>query len=110
MDPEAPAFWCHSSGTSGQPKAVVHAHRFARQVDQVSREGLGIRAGDRVFASSKLFFAYPQTNALFAGLKLGATVILDPQWPTACQRGGHRGRAAADRAVQRAVAVPQSVA
>jgi acyl-coenzyme A synthetase/AMP-(fatty) acid ligase len=82
MDPEAPAFWCHSSGTSGQPKAVVHAHRFARQVDQVSREGLGIRAGDRVFASSKLFFAYPQTNALFAGLKLGATVILDPQWPT----------------------------
>jgi benzoate-CoA ligase len=83
MDPEAPAFWCHSSGTSGQPKAVVHAHRFAQQVDQVSREGLGIRASDRVFASSKLFFAYPQTNALFAGLKLGAAVILDPQWPTA---------------------------
>jgi acyl-coenzyme A synthetase/AMP-(fatty) acid ligase/rubrerythrin len=83
MDPEAPAFWCHSSGTSGQPKAVVHAHRFAQQVDQVSREGLGVRTGDRVFASSKLFFAYPQTNALFAGLKLGATVILDPHWPTA---------------------------
>jgi acyl-coenzyme A synthetase/AMP-(fatty) acid ligase len=83
MHPEAPAFWCHSSGTSGQPKAVVHAHRFALQVDQVSREGLGLRAGDRVFASSKLFFAYPQTNALFAGLKLGATVILDPQWPSA---------------------------
>jgi acyl-coenzyme A synthetase/AMP-(fatty) acid ligase len=83
MDPEAPAFWCHSSGTSGQPKAVVHAHRFAQQVEQVSRDGLGIRASDRVFASSKLFFAYPQTNALFAGLKVGATVILDPLWPTA---------------------------
>jgi acyl-coenzyme A synthetase/AMP-(fatty) acid ligase len=83
MDPQAPAFWCHSSGTSGQPKAVVHAHRFAQRVDQVSREGLGIRPGDRVFASSKLFFAYPQTNALFAGLRLGAAVILDPQWPTA---------------------------
>jgi acyl-coenzyme A synthetase/AMP-(fatty) acid ligase/rubrerythrin len=83
MDPEAPAFWCHSSGTSGQPKAVVHAHRFARHVEQVSREGLGLRSGDRLFASSKLFFAYPQTNALFAGLKLGATLILDPLWPTA---------------------------
>ncbi|HVO08071.1 MAG TPA: AMP-binding protein, partial [Burkholderiaceae bacterium] len=83
MSPDAPAFWCHSSGTSGQPKAVVHAHRFARQVDQVSREGLGLRDSDRMFASSKLFFAYPQTNALFAGLKLGATVILDPMWPTA---------------------------
>ncbi len=83
MDEDAPAFWCHSSGTSGKPKAVVHAHRFARQIEQVSREGLGIVAGDRLFASSKLFFSYPQTNSLFAGLKLGATVILDPQWPTA---------------------------
>ena len=83
MDEDAPALWCHSSGTSGKPKAVVHAHRFARRIEQVSREGLGIVAGDRLFASSKLFFSYPQTNSLFAGLKLGATVILDPQWPTA---------------------------
>jgi acyl-coenzyme A synthetase/AMP-(fatty) acid ligase/rubrerythrin len=83
MDPEAPAFWCHSSGTSGKPKAVVHAQRAARRIEQVSREGLGVRADDRLFASSKLFFAYPQTNVLLAGLKLGATLILDPQWPTA---------------------------
>jgi acyl-coenzyme A synthetase/AMP-(fatty) acid ligase/rubrerythrin len=83
MDPEAPAFWCHSSGTSGKPKAVVHPHRFARRIEQVSSEGLGIRADDRLFASSKLFFSYPQTNSLYAGLKLGAEVILDPRWPTA---------------------------
>ena len=83
MDEDAPAFWCHSSGTSGKPKAVVHGHRFARQIEQVSREGLGIVASDRLFATSKLFFSYPQTNSLFAGLKLGATVIIDPQWPTA---------------------------
>lgn len=83
VDAQEPAFWCHSSGTSGKPKAVVHAHRFARHIEQVSREGLGIRADDRLFASSKLFFSYPQTNSLWAGLKLGASVILDPQWPTA---------------------------
>jgi acyl-coenzyme A synthetase/AMP-(fatty) acid ligase/rubrerythrin len=94
MDPEAPAFWCHSSGTSGKPKAVVHAHRFARRIEQVSREGIGIRPDDRLFASSKLFFAYPQTNALFAGLKIGATLILDPQWPTA---GGVAATVAAQR-------------
>lgn len=80
---DAPAFWCHSSGTSGKPKAVVHAHRFARRIEEVSRDALGIGAGDRLFATSKLFFSYPQTNSLFAGLKLGATVLLDPQWPTA---------------------------
>jgi acyl-coenzyme A synthetase/AMP-(fatty) acid ligase/rubrerythrin len=83
MHPDAPAFWCHSSGTSGKPKAVVHAQRFAQRVEQVSREGLGVRADDKLFATSKLFFAYPQTNSLLAGLKLGATVVLDPQWPTA---------------------------
>lgn len=83
MHPDAPALWCHSSGTSGQPKAVIHAQHFARCIEQVSREALGIVAGDSLFATSKLFFSYPQTNSLFAGLKLGATVVLDPQWPTA---------------------------
>ena len=83
MDAEAPAFWTHSSGTTGKPKAVVHAHRFAREIERVSAERLGVTADDRLFASSKLFFSYPLTNSLFAGLKLGATVILDPQWPTA---------------------------
>lgn len=83
MGDEAPAFWTHSSGTTGKPKAVVHAHRFARAIERVSAEALGIRPDDRLFASSKLFFSYPQTNSLYAGLKLGATVILDPQWPTA---------------------------
>ncbi len=83
MAPDAPAFWCHSSGTSGKPKAVVHPQRFALRIEQVSREGLGISADDRLFASSKLFFSYPQTNSLYAGLKLGATVLLEPQWPTA---------------------------
>ncbi|MFO1217054.1 MAG: AMP-binding protein [Burkholderiaceae bacterium] len=83
MRPDAPAFWCHSSGTSGKPKAVVHAHGYAQAIAQVSAEGIGVRGDDRLFASSKLFFAYPQTNALLAGVRLGATVILDPKWPTA---------------------------
>lgn len=83
VHPDAPAFWCHSSGTSGKPKAVVHAHYFARRIEQVSREALGISADDRLFASSKMFFSYPQTNSLWAGLRIGACVIMDPQWPTA---------------------------
>ena len=38
---------------------------------------------------------------------VGATVILDPQWPTAADVAATHRRAAADRALQRAVAVPQ---
>ena len=83
MEPDAPAFWSHSSGTSGAPKAVVHAQRCALQVERVAAECLGVRPEDRLYASSKLFFVYPLANSLMAGLKLGASVVLDPQWPTA---------------------------
>ena len=44
---------------------------------RVSRERLGITAEDRLFASSRLFFSYPQTNSLWAGLKL--MVGVDPK-------------------------------
>jgi hypothetical protein len=92
VDDDTPAFWCHSSGTSGKPKAVVHRHGFAREIERVSRERLGIVASDRLFATSRLFFSYPQTNTLFAGLRIGATVILDPQWPTAASAAATVGR------------------
>ncbi|MFO1331144.1 MAG: AMP-binding protein [Rubrivivax sp.] len=82
VDPDTPAFWLHTSGTSGKPKAVVHAHRCVREVGRISAERMGIRPDDRLYASSKLFFAYPLTNLLLAGLRLGATLILDAQWPT----------------------------
>jgi len=82
-DEEAPAFWGHSSGTSGKPKAVVHPQRFARYCERVAVEILNVGPADRLFATSKLFFAYPQANSLFSGLALGATVILESDWPTA---------------------------
>lgn len=83
MGPEEPALWVHSSGTSGRPKAVVHPQRIANEIERVGRERLGLTTDDRIYASSKLFFSYPLANCIFTGLKLGATVILDPQWPTA---------------------------
>lgn len=82
MEGDEPALWVHSSGTSGKPKAVVHAHRMAHEIARVGQETLGIRAGDRLYASSKLFFSYPLANSVFTGLRLGATVILDPRWPS----------------------------
>lgn len=82
LEPTQPALWAYSSGTSGKPKAIVHGHRFAIDIERIIREVVGVERSDRIFATSKLFFAYPQTNALFAGLKLGASVVLDPRWPT----------------------------
>lgn len=83
MRPDDPVLWVHSSGTSGHPKAVIHPHRIMGEIERVGTERLGLTAGDRIYASSKLFFAYPLANCIFTGIKVGATVILDPQWPTA---------------------------
>lgn len=78
---DEPAFWLYSSGTTGKPKGVVHAHRAAAQADVFAREILGATPQDRFYSTSKLFFAYPLANALFAGLRLGASVVLDAEWP-----------------------------
>ncbi len=80
---EAPALWIYTSGTTGLPKGVIHAHRAVTELAGFSKSVLGLNANARLYASSKLFFAYALGNALFAGLRLGATVILDSEWPTA---------------------------
>jgi acyl-coenzyme A synthetase/AMP-(fatty) acid ligase len=78
-----PALWIYTSGTTGVPKAVIHAQRTVLAADAFARGVLGLQASDRLYATSKLFFAYALGNALFAGLRLGATVILDGEWPNA---------------------------
>src|SRR5674476_827781 len=79
---EDPAFWIGTSGTTGTPKGVIHAQRTVLQAHSFARELLGLTAADRLYATSKLFFAYALGNSLLAGLRAGATVILDRQWPT----------------------------
>ena len=78
--PEDPAFWLYSSGTTGKPKGIVHAHKDVLAAGQVQREVLGLGPGDKVFNTSKLFFAYALENGLLGPLALGATAVLHPDW------------------------------
>ncbi|MBE0622637.1 MAG: AMP-binding protein [Burkholderiales bacterium] len=80
---DAMAFWVYTSGTTGVPKAVMHAQRSVIACAEFARDILGLNAQDRIYATSKMFFAYALGNSLCAGLRLGATVILDREWPTA---------------------------
>jgi acyl-coenzyme A synthetase/AMP-(fatty) acid ligase len=82
-EPGAMALWIGTSGTTGTPKGVIHTQGVTEPCAVFAREVLGAGPQDRLYASSKLFFAYALANSLFAGLRLGATVILDPAWPTA---------------------------
>ena len=81
QDEDAPALWIGTSGTTGASKGVVHAQRVALQPHSFATGLLELSAADRLYASSKLFFAYALGNSLLAGLRAGATVILDRQWP-----------------------------
>jgi acyl-coenzyme A synthetase/AMP-(fatty) acid ligase len=82
MPEEAPALWIGTSGTTGIPKGVIHPHRVVVHAQSFAEQLLGATAADRFYSTSKLFFAYALGNSLFAGLRLGATVILDRERAT----------------------------
>jgi acyl-coenzyme A synthetase/AMP-(fatty) acid ligase len=79
--PDDPAYWVMTSGTTGKPKAVEHRHHNVRACTDYLVHGLAATADDRLFATSRLNFAYA-LGATFGALRLGATVILHERWPT----------------------------
>ena len=80
---EDPAFWMYSSGTTGKPKGVIHSQKSILAADNLMGEILSVGPGDRIYGSSKLFFAFSLAHCFLAPIKLGAAVILCPEWPDA---------------------------
>ena len=80
---DAMAFWIYTSGTTGTPKAAVHCHRTLLAGHHYGTDVLGISSDDRVFATSKLFFAYALGNALVMPLYARASSFLHPAWAEA---------------------------
>jgi len=80
--PDAPALCLYSSGTTGRPKGILHAHRVALSIGEAFR-ALGLGEGHRVFTTSKFFFAYGLEHGLLAPLAMGVTSIQSADWPDA---------------------------
>ena len=78
--PEDAAFWLYSSGTTGRPKGIIHTHKDLLPAGQVMREIVRIEPGDKVLATSRLFFAYGLEHALLGVLAVGATSVLHTDW------------------------------
>lgn len=75
---ESPAFLLYTSGSTGAPKGVLHLHgSIPHTVENYSENVLRLTKLDRVYSSSRLFFAYGLGNSLSFPLAAGATVVLD---------------------------------
>jgi benzoate-CoA ligase family protein len=80
---ETPAFMLYTSGSTGTPKGALHRHTAPRDTALTyGANVLRLAAGDRVYSSSRLFFAYGLGNSLTFPLAAGAAVILDAERPT----------------------------
>jgi benzoate-CoA ligase len=74
-----PAFFLYTSGTGGPARAAVHCHKDMLVTARGFAQGvLGLRAEDRTFSVSKLFFAYGLGNAMYFPFSVGATTMLYP--------------------------------
>jgi benzoate-CoA ligase family protein len=79
-----PAFFLYTSGSGGRPKAAVHEHKDMLATSRGYAQGvLGLRADDRTFSVSKLFFAYGLGNGMYFPLSVGASTVLHPERPRA---------------------------
>ncbi|MCP4818337.1 MAG: acyl--CoA ligase [Shimia sp.] len=78
-DPERLAYIIYTSGTSGKPRAVMHAHR-AIWARQMMHEGwYGLRQSDRLLHAGAFNWTYTLGTGLMDPWSIGATALIPAQ-------------------------------
>ena len=70
-------FWLYTSGSTGEPKGAVHAHKDMVVTSQYyGVETLGMTEDDVFLSAAKLFFAYGLGNAMTFPFWIGGQAVL----------------------------------
>jgi len=80
---EDDCFYLYSSGTTGLPKGVIHAHGDITFISQFyTVETLGAIEDDAFFNVARLCFSYGMNVGMLGPLYVGGTAVLDDRRPT----------------------------
>jgi benzoate-CoA ligase family protein len=83
FDGDTPCLILYTSGSTGSPKGAVHLHdHLPETIERVARKVYGLTPQDRIFSSSRLFFAYGLGNSFSFPIGMGAQVVLCSERPT----------------------------
>ncbi len=80
---DEPAIWLFTSGSTGEPKANIHAHRdFAFNTEVYAKRTVGYRRDDVTVSVPRLYFGYATGTNLMFPFAVGATAALFSERPT----------------------------
>ncbi len=77
---DAPAQLLFTSGTSGEPKGVLHRNDVLMRAAAMEIEHLGLHSGDRIFIPSPLAHQTGFLYGMWLAIVMGVPQILQPVW------------------------------
>lgn len=78
--PGAPTQLLYTSGTSGEPKGVLHIHNTLIQANLLHRRHFGLSADDTVYVPSPCAHQTGFLYGMWLALMLGATAVYQDEW------------------------------